>query len=93
MSASQNVSPDTSPTTAGTVECPPLPEDALIIIPVRGTVLFPGTLMPLTLGRKRSIAAAQEAMRAKRPVGLILQREAVMEDPAPSDVIGHLRQC
>ena len=67
-------------------ELPPLPDDALIIVPVRGTVLFPGVVMPLTLGRKRSIAAAQEAMRTKRPVGLILQREAVTEEPAPSDL-------
>ena len=67
-------------------ELPPIPDDALIIVPVRGTVLFPGVVIPLTLGRKRSIAAAQEAMRTKRPVGLILQREAVTEEPAPSDL-------
>ena len=67
-------------------ELPPIPDDALIILPVRGTVLFPNVVIPLTLGRRRSIAAAQEAMRTKRPVGLILQREAVTEDPAPSDL-------
>ncbi|MFA7387559.1 MAG: endopeptidase La [Thiohalobacteraceae bacterium] len=67
-------------------ELPPIPDDALIILPVRGTVLFPNVIIPLTLGRRRSIAAAQEAMRSKRPVGLILQREAVTEEPAPSDL-------
>lgn len=39
----------------------PLPEDALIIVPVRNVVLFPGVVLPLTIGRERSRAAAQEA--------------------------------
>ena len=41
-----------------------LPEDALILVPMRNTVLFPGVVMPVTLGRERSIAAAQEAVRS-----------------------------
>ena len=86
MATTQDLPQGIAPSAGETAEYPPLPDDALIIVPVRGTVLFPGTLMPLTLGRKRSIAAAQEAMRDKRPVGLILQREAVIEDPAPSDL-------
>jgi ATP-dependent Lon protease len=74
-----------SPPTAAR-EYPPLPDDALIIVPVRGTVMFPGVVMPLTLGRKRSIAAAQEAMRSKKPIGFVLQRESGTEEPAPSDL-------
>ena len=42
---------------------PPLPADALIIVPVRSTVLFPGIMLPITIGRQRSIAAAQQAVR------------------------------
>jgi len=42
---------------------PPLPADALIIVPVRNTVLFPGLVLPITLGRPKSIAAAQQAVR------------------------------
>jgi hypothetical protein len=42
----------------------PLPEDALIILPVRNVVLFPGMVIPLTVGRERSRAAAQELPRA-----------------------------
>ncbi|TMH17816.1 MAG: hypothetical protein E6H64_14455, partial [Betaproteobacteria bacterium] len=38
----------------------PLPEDALIIVPVRNVVLFPGMVIPLMVGRERSRAAAQE---------------------------------
>ncbi|HJU20230.1 MAG TPA: endopeptidase La [Stellaceae bacterium] len=65
---------------------PALPEDALILIPTRNLVLFPGTVLPLTLGRQRSIAAAQAAIRLNRTVGLVLQREAGTEDPIPVDM-------
>ena len=40
---------------------PPLPPDAMIIMPVRNFVLFPGIVMPVTAGRQRSVAAAQQA--------------------------------
>ena len=65
---------------------PPLPADALILIPTRGFVLFPGTVLPVTLGRQRSIAAAQAAMRLNRPIGLVLQRDPATEDPIPIDL-------
>src|SRR5579863_311490 len=67
-------------------QLPPLPEDALILIPTRNLVLFPGTVLPITLGRQRSILAAQAAMRLSRPVGLVLQREAATDDPIPVDL-------
>ena len=38
-------------------------------------MLFPGTVLPMTLGRQRSVVAAQAAIRLNRPVGLILQRD------------------
>lgn len=65
---------------------PPLPEDALILLPVRSTVLFPGIVVPLTIGRKRSIAAAQEAARLERPIGVVQQREADNETPTKEDL-------
>src|SRR3954462_7210122 len=60
-----------------------LPPDVLPLVPVRNLVLFPGTVLPLTIGRPRSIAGAQAAGRAERPVGVILQREAEGEAPNP----------
>ncbi|HEX2647666.1 MAG TPA: endopeptidase La, partial [Candidatus Dormibacteraeota bacterium] len=63
-----------------------LPADALILITTRSLVLFPGTVLPMTLGRQRSIAAAQTAIRLNRPVGLLLQREAAQDDPMPVDL-------
>jgi len=65
---------------------PPLPADALIIVPVRNTVLFPGLVLPITLGRPKSIAAAQQAVRDQRQVGILLQRAAGVADPAPIDM-------
>ena len=65
---------------------PPLPADALIIVPVRNTVLFPSLVLPITLGRPKSIAAAQQAVREQRQVGILLQRSADVDDPTPLDM-------
>ncbi|HUA52800.1 MAG TPA: endopeptidase La [Candidatus Sulfotelmatobacter sp.] len=64
---------------------PALPDDALIIVPTRNMVLFPGLVLPVTIGRERSIAAAQEAVRSGHPIGLLLQRAPDVDDPAPTD--------
>ena len=64
----------------------PLPDDALIILPVRNMVLFPGALIPITVGRSRSIAAAQFAARNQRPLGVLLQRQGEIEEPGPDDL-------
>src|ERR1700726_118112 len=70
----------------GATTMPPLPPDALIIVPVRNTVLFPGLVLPITLGRPKSIAAAQQAVREQRQVGILLQRTADVDDPMPIDM-------
>ena len=69
--------------TDGTVA---LPEDALIILPVRRMVLFPGMILPIALGREASIAAAQAAAKAKRPVGVLLQRNPETEKPGSDEL-------
>ena len=63
-----------------------LPEDALIIVPVRNVVAFPGMVFPLTVGRERSRAAAYEAARLQRPLGILLQTKADLEQPGPDDL-------
>lgn len=60
--------------------------DLLTILPVRGTVLFPGMVVPLTVGRERSVAAAQQAMRQGQPVGVIMQRDDQIAEPAGIDL-------
>jgi len=63
-----------------------IPDDALIIIPVREMVLFPGAIAPITIGRAKSIAAAQQALREQRPVGIVLQRSPETDAPGPDDL-------
>ncbi len=62
---------------------PPVPEGALIVLPTRNAVLFPGIVVPLALGRQQSIAGAQAAVRAEKPVGILLQSDPTVELPAP----------
>ena len=64
----------------------PIPNDALIIVPMRGTVLFPQNVSPLVIGRKRSIAAVQQAVRSEKPVGLVMQTRDSDEEPGPDDL-------
>src|SRR5580658_10894648 len=70
----------------GQTTLPPLPPDALIIVPVRSTVLFPGLVLPITVGRTKSIAAAQQAVRDQRQVGILMQRDAEVADPTAIDL-------
>ncbi|HSU62877.1 MAG TPA: endopeptidase La [Burkholderiales bacterium] len=64
----------------------PLPDDALIVVPMRNTVLFPGVVSPVTVGRKSSVAAAQEAVRSEKKIGFLLQRDAKKDDVKPDDL-------
>ena len=64
----------------------PLPEDALIIIPMRNTVLFPGVISPVTVGRPSSVAAAQEAVRTEKKVGFLLQRDPQTNEVKPEEL-------
>ena len=63
-----------------------IPDDALIIVPVRNTVLFPGVVAPITIARPKSIAAAQQALRKQRSIGILLQRNAEVDEPGPGDL-------
>jgi ATP-dependent Lon protease len=64
----------------------PIPEDALILIPLRNAVLFPGVISPVTVGRASSVAAANEAVRHQRKVGFVLQRDAEVNEVGPADL-------
>ena len=65
---------------------PELAPDSLIIVPVRNFVLFPGAVFPVTIGRPRSVAAAQEAVRQSCQIGFLMQRDAEMQDPSALDL-------
>jgi ATP-dependent Lon protease len=63
-----------------------IPADALILVAVRNTILFPGMVAPITLGRPQAIAAAQQAVREQRQIGFLLQRDAELNEPGPDDL-------
>ncbi len=75
-----------APILDGREALPPLPDDALVIIPVRNMVLFPGMIVPIAVGRETSIAAAQYAIRAERPIGILLQNNTEVDAPGPDDL-------
>ncbi len=89
--------PEQSPTPNSTVPAgnepgtaensvPVLPENALAIIPVRNLVVFPNMVAPIGIGRDLSIRAAQDAARAGRAVGIILQRDGKVDEPSGEDL-------
>lgn len=63
-----------------------VPADAMIIVPVRNMVLFPGMIVPISIGRESSIAAAQYAVKNNQPVGILQQRDPQAELPGPDDL-------
>ncbi len=69
--------------TAGAAERGPskLPADAMIILPLRHVVLFPGVVMPLALKHSMAIAAAQAAAQTQQPFGAVLQHDPELEHP------------
>jgi ATP-dependent Lon protease len=62
-------------------QSPPVPEDVLIVLPVREPVLFPGVVLPVAIRGKRALAAAQEAVRTQRRIGLLLEKDGAGEEP------------
>ena len=64
----------------------PIPDDALVIVPVRDMVLFPGLAVPISIGRKSSIAAAQYAVKGERPIGILSQRDPETQNPGAEDM-------
>jgi ATP-dependent Lon protease len=58
-----------------------LSSDVLLIVPVRETVLFPGLIFPISVGRDGSIAAIQRAIREQKQIGIVMQRDANVAEP------------
>ncbi len=63
-----------------------LPDGALILLPTRNAVLFPGIVAPLTLGRPQSIAAAQTGAQNDKPIGILLQSDPDADAPGPGQL-------
>jgi ATP-dependent Lon protease len=60
--------------------------DELPILPLRGTVLYPDLILPIMVGRKRSVKLIDEAMDGDRIIGVITQKRSEIEDPKDNDL-------
>lgn len=58
-----------------------LPDDVIALIPMRNVVLFPHVLMPITVGRIKSLTTVEHALQSSSSIGIVLQRDAAADDP------------
>src|ERR1700755_2674717 len=55
--------------------------EVLPILPLRNTVLFPGVVIPITVGRDKSIKLIRDANKGDRIIGVVAQQDVAIEDP------------
>ncbi|MFZ0390834.1 MAG: endopeptidase La [Calditrichia bacterium] len=60
--------------------------EVLPIIPVRNTVFFPHQFIPLAIGRKKSIKLIEYAVQENSLIGIIAQKDGIVDDPKPEDL-------
>ncbi len=60
--------------------------ESLPLLPLRNTVLFPGVVIPITVGRDKSIQLIREAYSSKKPIGVVAQKDADIDDPKSEDL-------
>ncbi len=58
----------------------------LPLLPLRNTVLFPGVVLPITVGRDRSIKAVNDVYKTDKLVGVVAQKDSTVEDPKINDL-------
>lgn len=58
----------------------------IALLPLRNTVLFPGVVLPITVGRDKSIKAVNDAYKGDKLIGVIAQKDSNVEDPAVKDL-------
>jgi len=58
----------------------------LPVLPLRNTVLFPGVVLPITVGRDKSIKAVNDAYKADKLIGVLAQKDSTIEDPGMGDL-------
>ncbi len=60
--------------------------EQLSLLPLRNTVLFPGVVLPITVGRDKSIKAVGDAYRGDKLIGVVAQKDSNVEDPQAKDL-------
>jgi len=61
-------------------------DSLLPILPLRNTVLFPGVVIPITVGRDKSIQAVKASYNKDKLIGVVSQKDGNIEDPTPADL-------
>ncbi len=61
--------------------------DVIPLLPLRNTVLFPGVVIPITVGRDKSIKAVQDAYKGDKLIGVVAQKDSNIEDPSTADLV------
>src|ERR1700676_3767872 len=59
----------------------------LPVLPLRNTVLFPGVVLPITVGRDKSIKAVNDAYKADKLIGVLAQKDSNIEDPSLDELV------
>ncbi|MFZ9660419.1 MAG: endopeptidase La [Chitinophagaceae bacterium] len=60
--------------------------EVLALLPLRNTVLFPGVVIPITVGRDKSIKAVNDAYKLEKLIGVLAQKDSNVEDPTVNDL-------
>ncbi len=58
----------------------------IALLPLRNTVLFPGVVLPITVGRDKSIKAVNDAYKGEKLIGVVAQKDSTVEDPTLKDL-------
>ena len=61
--------------------------DTIPVLPLRNTVLFPGVVIPITVGRDKSIKAVNDAYKNDKLIGVVAQKDSNVEDPESGDLV------
>ena len=65
---------------------PVVAQDRIPVLPLRDVVVYPHMVIPLFVGREKSILALDEAMNRDKRILLVAQRQADVDDPKPKDL-------
>ena len=60
--------------------------NTIALLPLRNTVLFPGVVLPITVGRDKSIKAVNDAYKGDKLIGVVAQKDTIIEDPEAKDL-------
>src|ERR1700752_5209657 len=60
--------------------------EVMPLLPLRNTVLFPGVVLPITVGRDKSIKAVNDAYKLDKLIGVLAQKDVNIEEPEPKDL-------